>query len=44
MQHASIKALSKTGKVSKEDFIPKDIAPAMREMLSKFGKIGLCSK
>lgn len=27
---------TKTGKVSKEDFIPKDVIPAMREMLSKF--------
>ena len=32
----SIKAFSNTGKVSKEDFIPKDVIPAMREMLTKF--------
>ena len=32
----SIKALSDKGKVSKEDFIPKDVIPAMREMLTKF--------
>ena len=32
----SIKALSDKGKVSKEDFIPKDVVPAMREMLMKF--------
>jgi Ca2+-binding EF-hand superfamily protein len=32
----SIKALSDKGKVSKEDFIPKDAIPAMREMLTKF--------
>ena len=32
----SIKALSDKGNVSKEDFIPKDVIPAMREMLMKF--------
>ena len=32
----SIKALSDKGKVSKEDFIPKDVITAMREMLTKF--------
>ncbi|MCQ2754779.1 MAG: hypothetical protein MJ231_07000 [bacterium] len=32
----SIKALSDRGKVSKDDFIPKDVIPAMREMLTKF--------
>lgn len=32
----SIKALSKNGKVSKDDFIPKDVIPDMRDMLSKF--------
>ena len=34
--YESIKALSNTGRVSKEDFIPKDVIPAMREMLTKF--------
>ncbi len=32
----SIKALSDKGKVSKEDFIPKNVIPSMREMLNKF--------
>lgn len=32
----SIKALSNNGKVSREDFIPKDAIPAMRDMLNKF--------
>ena len=32
----SIKALSDKGKVSKEDFIPKDVIHAMRDMLTKF--------
>ena len=32
----SIKALSDNGKVSKEQFIPIDVIPAMREMLTKF--------
>jgi Ca2+-binding EF-hand superfamily protein len=32
----SIKALSDKGKVSKEDFIPKDVIPTMRKMLTKF--------
>ena len=32
----NIRALSDKGNVSKEDFIPKDVIPAMREMLTKF--------
>ncbi len=32
----TIKALSDNGKVSKEQFIPKNVIPAMKEMLEKF--------